>query len=83
MENFLQGVIPVLQNFEMNLMPILFCYISQVIGQCKFDTFTPKMWRKKQGSALRLFFTYLHENLFNIKKHLALSMFFFVYPKLI
>ena len=48
MEKLLQGVIPVLQNFEMNLMPILFCYISQVIGQYKFDTFTPKIWRKKQ-----------------------------------
>ena len=29
----LQGVTPLLQNFETNLMPILFCYISQVIGQ--------------------------------------------------
>ena len=38
----LQDVIPLLQNFEiwhltrnfdMNLMPILFCFISQVIGQ--------------------------------------------------
>ena len=26
----LQGVTPLLQNIEMNLMPILFCYISQV-----------------------------------------------------
>ena len=32
----------------MNLMLILFGYISQVIGQQKFDTFTSKMWRKKQ-----------------------------------
>ena len=29
----LQGVTPLRQNFEMNLIPILFCYISQVIGQ--------------------------------------------------
>ena len=33
MEKLLQGVIPLLQNFEMSFMPILFCYISQVIGQ--------------------------------------------------
>ena len=33
MEKLLQGVTPLLQNFKMNLMPILFCYISQVIGQ--------------------------------------------------
>ena len=33
-----------------------------------------KMWRKKQGSALRLLFIYLHQNLFIIKKHLALVL---------
>ena len=33
MEKLLQGVTPLPQNFEMNLMPILFCYISQNIGQ--------------------------------------------------
>ena len=33
MEKLLQGVIPLHQNFEMNLTPILFCYISQVVGQ--------------------------------------------------
>ena len=53
----------------MNLMPVLFCYISQVTGQLKFDTFTSKMQRKKQeGSALR------HKIFFNIKKHLALVL---------
>ena len=53
----------------MNLMPILFCYISQVIGQWKLDTFTSKMWRKEQqGSALR------HQSTFNIKKHLPLVL---------
>ena len=30
----------------MNLMPILF-YISQVLGQKKFDTSSSKSWRKK------------------------------------
>ena len=29
MENLSQGVTAFLQNFDMNLMPILFCYISQ------------------------------------------------------
>ena len=29
MENLLQGVTAFLPNFDMNLMPILFCYISQ------------------------------------------------------
>ena len=29
----LLGVIPLHQDLQMNLMPILFCYISQVIGQ--------------------------------------------------
>ena len=48
MEKLLQGVTPLLQNFDINLMPILFCYISQVIGQYKFDIFISKMWRKKQ-----------------------------------
>ena len=58
-----------LQNFEMNLMPVLFCYISQVIGQSKFDNFTSKMWRKKLlGSALR------HQNIFSIKKQFALVL---------
>ena len=33
MEKLLQDVTPLLQNFEMNLMPILFYYISKVIGQ--------------------------------------------------
>ena len=33
MEKLLQGVTPLLQHFGMNLMPILFCYISQVMGQ--------------------------------------------------
>ena len=42
-EKLLQGVTPLLQNVEMNLMPILFCYISQVIGQQKFDIFSSKM----------------------------------------
>ena len=37
-----------LQSFEMNLMPILYCYVSEVVGQQKFDIFTSKMWRKKQ-----------------------------------
>ena len=32
MEKLLQSVIPLLQIFEMNFIPILFCYISQVIG---------------------------------------------------
>ena len=32
-EKLLQGVAPLLQNVEINLIPILFCYISQVIGQ--------------------------------------------------
>ena len=44
-QEFLQGVIPLLSNFMMNVMPI-FCYISQVIGQYKFDTFFSKMRRK-------------------------------------
>ena len=69
MEKLLQGVIPLHQNFEMNLMPVLFCYISQVIGQSKFDNFTSKMWRKKLlGSALR------HQNIFSIKKQFALVL---------
>ena len=29
----LLGAIPLHQDLQMNLMPILFCYISQVIGQ--------------------------------------------------
>ena len=29
----LLGVIPLHQDLQMNLMPVLFCYISQVIGQ--------------------------------------------------
>ena len=33
MEKLLQGVTPLLQHFKINLMPILFCYVSQVIGQ--------------------------------------------------
>ena len=32
MEKLLQGVTQLLQNFDMNLMPILFCYISQGKG---------------------------------------------------
>ena len=32
-ENLLQGVMQLLSDFEMNLMPILFCYISQLTGQ--------------------------------------------------
>ena len=32
------------------------------------------MCRKKQGSALRFLFIYLRQNLFNIKKHLALVL---------
>ena len=32
MEKLLQGVTPLLQNFKMNLRPILFCYVSQVVG---------------------------------------------------
>ena len=53
----------------MNLMPILFWDISQVVGQWKFDIFPSKMQRKKQqGSALR------HQNIFNIKKDLALVL---------
>ena len=48
----------------MNLIPIFFCYISQVAGQKRFDTFTSKMWRKKQeGSALG------HQNIFGIKAY--------------
>ena len=44
MEKLLQGVTSLRQSFEMNLMQILFCYISQAIGQLKFvDTFTLKM----------------------------------------
>ena len=30
----------------MNLIPILFCYISHIIGQEKCNAFTCKMWRK-------------------------------------
>ena len=33
MEKPLQGATPLLQYFDMNFMSILFCYISQVIGQ--------------------------------------------------
>ena len=58
-----------------NLMPILFCCISPVIVQEKFETFISKMWRKNSKVVhLRLIFTYLHQNLFNIKKHLALVL---------
>ena len=32
--------------FKMNLIPILFCYISHIIGQEKCNAFTCKMWRK-------------------------------------
>ena len=32
-EKPLQGVTQLLQNFEINFMSILFCYISQIIGQ--------------------------------------------------
>ena len=32
MEKLLQGVTPLLQTFEMNFMPVLFCSISQVLG---------------------------------------------------
>ena len=32
-EKLLQGAMPLLLNFEMNLMPILFYYISQVIAK--------------------------------------------------
>ena len=35
MEKLLQGVTPLLQNFEMNLMPILCRYISQVLFLAK------------------------------------------------
>ena len=56
-------------------MPILFWYISQVIVQYKFDIFTSKIRRKKQcGNPLTLLFTFLHQNLFDIKKHLALAL---------
>ena len=48
-----QGVIPLLQNFEMNLMPILFCYIFQVK---KFDTFSRKCGEKQEGSAFKVAF---------------------------
>ena len=59
----LQGVTPLFKNFYMNLMAILFSYISQVIGQKKWHLYL-KMLRKKQwDSALR------HQN---IKKHIAL-----------
>ena len=68
MEKLLWGFTPLLQNFE-NLMPILFCYISQDIVQEKIHIFTSKMWRKKQsGGALQ------HQNIFSIKKHLALVL---------
>ena len=74
-ETLLWGVIPLLYNFEMNLMPILFCYLSQVIGELKFDTFVSKMWKKNNKARhVRSFFTYLHQNLFNIKKHLDLVL---------
>ena len=33
-----------------------------------------KCAEKKHGSTLRLLFIYLHQNLFNIKKHLALAL---------
>ena len=33
MRKLLKGVIPLLQNFEMNLMPVFVCYITQVISQ--------------------------------------------------
>ena len=58
----------------MNLMPILFWDISQVVGQWKFDIFPSKMQRKKQqGSALR------HQNIFNIKTICTCT---FLYSKL-
>ena len=56
-------------------MSILFCYISQPIGQSKFDIFISKMWRKIiKAVHLRLLFTYNNENLFSIKKQLALVL---------
>ena len=56
-------------------MSILFCYISQPIGQKKFHIFISKMWRKiVKAVHLRLLFTYNNENLFSIKKQLALVL---------
>ena len=56
-------------------MSILFCYISQPIGQKEFHIFISKMWRKiVKAVHLRLLFTYNNENLFSIKKQLALVL---------
>ena len=39
----------------MNLMPILLCYISQVMDQKKFDTFSQKCG-EKQSSVFKVAF---------------------------
>ena len=48
--------------------------MSQVIGQLKILHLYFKTVEKKTGSALTLLFAYLHQNLFNIKKHLILVL---------
>ena len=58
-------------------MPILFCYISQVINQWKFDTFISKHGENNRLEHLlkaSMLFIYFHPNLFNVRKHLALVL---------
>ena len=43
----------------MNLMPILFYYISQVIAQLNYDTFVSKDGENNKAVHLRLVLTYL------------------------
>ena len=54
-------------------MQILFCYIFDVMVN-KNLTPLSKNVEKNKVVHLRLLFTYLHQNLSNIKKHLALEL---------
>ena len=59
----------------MNLMPILFYYISEVTAQYKCDSFFLKNVEKNNKAVhLRLVLTYLFKILLNTKKHLAWAL---------
>ena len=61
-------------HFEIKLMPIFLLYVSSYRS---IKNLTPLLQEceRKTGSVLTLLFTYLHQNLFNIKKYLALVLF--------
>ena len=66
----------------MNLIPVLFYYIFQVIAKWKCDTIVSKTCRKKKSVLLRLVLTFQYKEVSCLDTQKKLSINFSVYFKL-